>query len=646
MILNNIDLNIYQKNNGELNKTRFEKLIHIYNREEGFIRQSDIEIGLSDIESMEWYINNKGYNLPIENIKKAIKIYRKQNEIDYFIHKNAESFLKEQFNIYLYNYLFDDEDSIWTVERINEINKIKDIAYSIIKMISKFENELKNIWLKPRFVRSSNYVVTLNKLEGNIPLVEEILNSKGFEKQIYEWQELYYNRNEEDESRKVWKEFEISLELDKDDILENNIEGKRIKDIYRYLPIDTRYFEELKWKILDEFDNLDDSLDGVLIKSDNFQALNTILPKYKEEVDLIYIDPPFNTGDDFDYKDGFQDCTWLTLMENRLELARELLGDRGSIYMHLDHNANYLGRMLLNDIFGKNVDYNFRAECIWSYSWGMRTEKCWNRKHDSILMYSKTKDIIFNANEVLEERTLSESSRKRLEYAGAMIVDRNKRKEEEALPTTIFRIPIINAMANEKMNFNTQKPEKLLQRIIKASSNPSSLVMDFFSGSGTTIATAHKLGRKWIGIEQGEHFHTINIPRMKRVLAGDTSGISEEAKWEGGGFFKYYKLEQYEDILRKSKYNPKEELNNIFYNSEKLLDVLLIDEEKEEAILDFKQLYDDIDIGETISNLTGKKIRKLANDYVIFEDNTKVEFDNIKWNENKNLRPLFWWGEK
>lgn len=645
LLPNNIDLSVYLKNDGKLNRTRSEKLIHIYNREEGFIKQIDIEIGLSDIESIEWYFNKKGYNISIENIKNAMRIYKKQNEVDYFIHKNPEAFLKEQFNIYLYNYIFDDRDSIWSEERINEIKKVKDIAYDIIEMISKFESELKDIWLKPRFVRNSNYVITLNKLEGNIPLLEEILNSEGFEKQLKEWQMLYYNDNKEDESRKVWKEFEFSLQLDKDDILEETIEGKKLKSEYKYLPIDTKYFVELKWKILSEFNNLEDNLDGVLIKSDNFQALNTILPKYEGRVDLIYIDPPFNTGEDFDYKDRFQDSTWLTLMENRLELVREILSDKGSIYVHLDHNANYLGRMLLNDIFGSRVDYNFRAECIWSYSWGMRTEKCWNRKHDTILMYSKSEDIIFNANDVLEERTLSESSLKRLEYTGAMIVDRNKRKEEKALPTTIFRIPIINAMANEKMNFNTQKPEKLLERIIRASSNPASLVMDFFSGSGTTIATAHKLGRKWIGIEQGEHFYSINIPRMKRVLAGDASGISEEAQWKGGGFFKYYELEQYEDILRKAKYNPNEDLTNIFYNSEKMLDVLLIDEESNEATIDFRELYEDVDVGETISNLTGRRIVKLTKDYVILENNKKIEFDNIKWNENKNLKPLFWWGE-
>src|SRR5690606_24209702 len=95
---------------------------------------------------------------------------------------------------------------------------------------------------------------------------------------------------------------------------------------------------------------------------DNFQALNTLLPKYKESVQLIYIDPPFNTGDDFDYKDKFQDSTWLTLMENRIDLSYDLLKSNGSFYLHLDENANYLGRMLMDQKFKKE---NFRREIIW-----------------------------------------------------------------------------------------------------------------------------------------------------------------------------------------------------------------------------------------------------------------------------------------
>jgi DNA modification methylase len=203
-------------------------------------------------------------------------------------------------------------------------------------------------------------------------------------------------------------------------------------------------------------------------------------------------------------------------MYERLKLMYNLLAEDGSIYVHCDYRVNSYMRLILDDIFGKN----FVAEIIWNYSWGIRTDKKWNYKHDYILMYSKNNKFIFNANDVLEERTMSESTKKRLEYKGAMIKDWNKRGEiEKALSTDVWQIATINAMATERLNFPTQKPEALLERIIKASSNESNLVADFFCGSGTTCAVAEKLGRKWIGADLGRFaIHTtrkriINVQR-------------------------------------------------------------------------------------------------------------------------------------
>ena len=110
-------------------------------------------------------------------------------------------------------------------------------------------------------------------------------------------------------------------------------------------------------------------------------------------------------------------------------------------------------------------------------------------------------------------------------------------------------------------NFKTENSEILLKRVIESTSNEGDLVIDFFLGSGTTTAVAHKLGRKWLGVEMGEHFYTVVLPRMKKVLAYDKSGISKEkdvkekySQQKAGGFFKYYELEQYEDALRKTRY--------------------------------------------------------------------------------------------
>ncbi len=205
-------------------------------------------------------------------------------------------------------------------------------------------------------------------------------------------------------------------------------------------------------------------------------------------------------------------------------------------------------------------------------------------------------------------------------------------------------------------NFPTENSEILLKRVIESTSDEGDLVMDFFLGSGTTIAVAHKLKRKWIGIEMGEHFYTVILPRMKKVLAYDKSGISKEKDVKekynektAGGFFKYYTLEQYEDTLRRVKYedndlfrNPYQDIYNqyIFMRDLKMLHALEIDYDNNKVKVDLTKLYENIDIAETLSNLTGKWIKRITSDYIVFEDSKKV---NIKDLYYKLIKPLIWW---
>jgi hypothetical protein len=181
--------------------------------------------------------------------------------------------------------------------------------------------------------------------------------------------------------------------------------------------------------------------------------------------------------------------------------------------------------------------------------------------------------------------------------------------------------------------------------------------MDFFLGSGTTTATAHKLKRKWIGIEMGEHFYSVVLPRMKKVLAYDKSGISKEKDVKekynennAGGFFKYYELEQYEEILRKAKYlEPKEQktlfdkdFNYLFSIDPKMLDAVELDYENNKVKVDLTKIYPEkqIDIAETLSNLKGKWIKRMSEDEVEFEDGEKVDVKNLDYRSIKNL---IWW---
>jgi len=182
--------------------------------------------------------------------------------------------------------------------------------------------------------------------------------------------------------------------------------------------------------------------------------------------------------------------------------------------------------------------------------------------------------------------------------------------------------------------------------------------MDFFLGSCTTTAVAHKLNRKWIGVEMGEHFNTIALPRMKEVLAAqgnhEPCGVSKDINWQGGGFFKYYELEQYEEALANCKYEDGDLFNApgrspyqeyVFMKDEKMLKALEIDYENNKVKVDLEKLYDNIDIAETLSNLTGKWIKKLKSQNskvksVVFEDGSEIDVENLNY---KLIKPLIWW---
>ena len=273
-----------------------------------------------------------------------------------------------------------------------------------------------------------------------------------------------------------------------------------------------------------------------LIYGDNLLAMQALLagdaqtglPSLRGKVDLIYIDPPFDSKADyrtkislpgtdiqqkptvieqFAYADTWEEGTisYLRMMYPRLALMRELLSNTGSLYLHIDWHVGAYVKVILDDIFGKA---SFRNEIIWWYLWGGRGKTQWNSKHDSILFYSKSANWTFNYLDVLDDHNLmTEGSKNRLNYKGAMVTtksDSSEIPEDKVLPSDTWYIATINAMSKEKLNYATQKPEALLERIIKASSNGGDLVCDFFGGSGTTAAVAERLGRRWITCDIGK----------------------------------------------------------------------------------------------------------------------------------------------
>ncbi len=278
------------------------------------------------------------------------------------------------------------------------------------------------------------------------------------------------------------------------------------------------------------------------------------------QVDLVYIDPPFASGADYAkkvyvrrnpkiaeaiqqaeeeldidelkafeekmYGDIWDKEKYLNWMYENLMAIKSVMSETASIYVHLDYHIGHYVKILLDEIFGED---NFRNEIIWWYLWGGRGKTQWNPKHDTIFFYSKTDEWVFNYINVLDEHNLmTEESKNRLNYKGAMVTTKSESSgiaSDKVLPSDTWYIATINAMAKEKIDYATQKPEALLERIIKASSNQDMCVADFFGGSGVTSVVSHKLGRKFIHCDIG--INSIQTTRDRLIENGAQFDVLE-----------------------------------------------------------------------------------------------------------------------
>ena len=281
-----------------------------------------------------------------------------------------------------------------------------------------------------------------------------------------------------------------------------------------------------------------------LIYGDNLltmQALlagdpQTGLPSLRGKVDLIYIDPPFDSKADyrtkvtlpgidiqqkptvieqFAYADTWEEGTisYLRMIYPRLVLMKELLSERGSIYVHIDWHVGAYMKIILDDIFGKDRLLN---EIMWCYTIGGKGNSFYGRKHDTILLYSKSPNYTFNGKDkdVIVQRKLNTHMRTKIDEDGREYQEKTDKKsgkvyryyvDEGKVPEDYWTdIEQLNREDAERVGYATQKPSKLLTRIIAASSNEGDLVCDFFGGSGTTAAVAEKLGRRWITCDIGK----------------------------------------------------------------------------------------------------------------------------------------------
>ncbi|MDH3306632.1 MAG: site-specific DNA-methyltransferase [Acidimicrobiia bacterium] len=259
--------------------------------------------------------------------------------------------------------------------------------------------------------------------------------------------------------------------------------------------------------------------------------LEVLLSLPDSVVDLIYVDPPFGTGrqrrlqsiktgqgdksrrgfqgrtysfetvSDLSYDDGMSLDDYLAFLGVRLEQMHRVLADHGSLYLHLDHHSVHHARFLLDEIFGPE---RFLNEIIWAYDYGGRHRDRWPRKHDNILWYSKSDRWVFNRDAI-----------DRIPYLAPGLVGPEKAARGK-LPTDVWWMTIVPTNSAERTGYPTQKPLRLLERIVSASSNPGDLVADFFCGSGTTAVAARALGRRILAVDSNPE--AIEITR--RRLAG------------------------------------------------------------------------------------------------------------------------------
>lgn len=351
--------------------------------------------------------------------------------------------------------------------------------------------------------------------------------------------------------------------------------------------------------------------DNLLIKGNNLLALHTLKSEFAGKIKLIYIDPPFNTGNDsFGYNDKFSRSTWLTFMQNRLEIAKQLLSDDGNIFIHIDINQGHYLKVICDEIFSED---NFVEEIIWAYgspSGGRASGTKPVNIHDYILHYSKNY-VQHKANKVYtsysqkyiddwfkyeDENGRKYQKRQRgKDGNGNIIWEKQYLDESKGVPLSTVWSDIKQVYADPraykdnqsqhteliKQFIGGQKPEKLLQRIIEMASDEGDIVLDYHSGSGTTLAVAHKMKRQWIGVEQLDYIKDMPEARLKLVVAGQNTGISESVEWNGGGEFIYCQLMQWnETYIPKIKNAKTSDELKIIYNEMKEKSVLHYDFDK------------------------------------------------------------------
>ena len=313
-------------------------------------------------------------------LEKQLNDYTARNTFDYFIHKDLGGFLTRELDFYIKNeVLFIDDlntrDEQEFLKQLSKIKAIKKIGEKIIAFLAQLENFQKKLWLKKKMVVECNYCITLDRIPKE--LYPEILDNQA---QIDEWIKLFaIDEIAATPKKDMFGEdilgFSIPLPLD---FLNQN----------QFLVLDTAFFSEtFKWKLIESIEKFDENCDGLLINSDNYQALKLIRLSYFEKIKCIYIDPPYNTGGDgFLYKDKFIHSSWLSMILDRIQISRELLEEKGVMYSSIDA----VERSNLENIFVRVFGIDNRVEeIIWAQNTTKNQSPTFSTNHEYVEVFAK-----------------------------------------------------------------------------------------------------------------------------------------------------------------------------------------------------------------------------------------------------------------
>ena len=298
-------------------------------------------------------------------LEKYLTDYTAKNTADYFIHKNLGKFLNQELDFYIKNEVMNldniqDSTNFSHIEKnLQTIKTLKTVAKEIIAFLAQLEDFQKKLWLKKKFVAGCHYLITLDHL--NEAQVQAALDNP---KQTAQWQALF-------------------------NVNASGLNAAELCKSYPHLVVDTSLFEpKFQADVLREIEHLDDKTNGLLIHSDNFQALNLLQERYKEQVKCIYIDPPYNTGNDgFIYKDGYKNSSWVNLISDRLDVAYSLMSNNSAFIASIDDYEQSLLKTLCNQKFNSS---NFLAQVIWERAYSpVNLKKHFSESHDYLLFYAK-----------------------------------------------------------------------------------------------------------------------------------------------------------------------------------------------------------------------------------------------------------------